>query len=350
MSDAAQSAAMPPLSAQPAGVSWPTQKWPEAEPGPDVDRERIEHVADRAFAAPQVEATGETHALVVVHRGAIVYERYGPEQGRDVPLVSWSMAKSFTHALVGILVRDGKLDVGAPAPVPAWQADDDARRAITLEHMLRMCDGLDFAEEYEDPAKSHVIEMLFGEGKEDVSGYAAARPLAHPPGTWWSYSSGTSNIVAGVLGRAVGGGRDGMLGFMRRELFDRIGMTSADPRFDASGTFIGSSFVFATPRDFARFGLLYLRGGVWEGERLLPEGWVDHARTLTPQSSGWYGAHWWLALDGSGIFHASGYRGQYIAIDPARDLVIVRLGGSVPEQRANVMNSLADVVRAFPRG
>ena len=215
MSDAAQPVEMPPLPAQLAGVSWPTQRWTETEPGADVDRRRIERAAERVFAAPHVEETGETHALVVVHRGAIVYERYGPEQGRDVPLVSWSMAKSFTHALVGLLVRDGKLDVDAPAPVPAWQGNDDARRAITLEHMLRMCDGLDFAEDYENSAKSHVIEMLFGEGKKDVAGYAAARSLAHPPGTWWSYSSGTSNVVAGVLGRAVGGGRDGMLAFMR---------------------------------------------------------------------------------------------------------------------------------------
>ncbi|UCE87992.1 MAG: serine hydrolase [Deltaproteobacteria bacterium] len=339
---------MPPLQPQPSGVPWPTQKWPESELGPDVDRERVAHAVDRVFAAPHVEATGETHALVVVHRGALVLERYGSDYGPDVPLVSWSMAKSFTHALVGILVREGRLEVQAPAAVPAWQGAGDPRGRITLEHLLRMCDGLDFAEDYEVPERSHVIEMLFGSGKDDVAGYAAARPLAHRPGTWWSYSSGTSNIVAGILGRTVGGGRDGMLGFMRRELFDPIGMRRAEPRFDASGTFIGSSFVFATARDFARFGLLYLRGGVWEGAALLPGGWVDHARTVTPQSSGWYGAHFWLALDGSGIFHASGYRGQYIVIDPRRDLVVVRLGGSVPEQRAHVMTFLADLVRAFP--
>ena len=343
---------MPPLPAQPAGVPWPTCAWPETEPGAGVDRARIEGVAERIFAAPssqEMGETGETHALLVVHRGALVFERYGKAQGPNAKLISWSMAKSIPHALVGLRVRDGKLDPSAPAPVPAWRRDGDPRGAITLEQLLRMVDGLDFTEDYVDEGISHVIEMLFGAGKADVAGYAAARPPAHPPGTVWSYSSGTSNIVANILGRSVGGGADGMLAFMRRELFDPLGMTSAEPRFDEAGTFIGSSFVFATARDFARFGLLYLRDGCWEGERLLPEGWVDHARRPTPASQGEYGAHWWLALDGSGIFHASGYRGQYIVVDPSRDLVLVRLGGSTPEQRVAVVHGLSDVVRAFPR-
>jgi CubicO group peptidase (beta-lactamase class C family) len=125
-------------------------------------------------------------------------------------------------------------------------------------------------------------------------------------------------------------------------------MASATPRFDDAGTFVGSSFVFATARDFARFGLLYLRDGVWDGRRILPAGWVDHARTPTPASRGEYGAHWWLAMDGSGIFTANGYRGQYTIVDPTRDLVVVRLGGSTPEQRVNVVHGLAELVRAFP--
>jgi CubicO group peptidase (beta-lactamase class C family) len=337
-----------PLPAPPEGIDWPTRHWPDASPGPDVDRGRVESVLDRVFAAPETEETGETHALLVVHRGVLVAERYGPEQGPDTPLISWSMAKSITHALTGILVRDGRLDVYAPAPVPEWRGAGDPRGGITTEHMLRMCDGLDFVEDYVDQGISHVIDMLFGAGKDDVAGYAASRPLAHAPGTVWNYSSGTSNVLAACLGRIVGGGREAMLAFMRRELFERIGMTTAEPRFDSSGTFIGSSYVFATARDFARFGLLYARDGVWEGERVLPVGWVDRARTPTPASDGEYGAHWWLALDGSGIFNASGYRGQYIVVDPRRDLVLVRLGGSTPEQRVNVVRGIAEIVRAFP--
>jgi CubicO group peptidase (beta-lactamase class C family) len=210
-----------------------------------------------------------------------------------------------------------------------------------------MCDGLDFAENYVDERASDVIDMLFQSGKADVAGFAEARPLAHRPGTVWNYSSGTSNVVSAIAGREVSGGAEGMLAFMRRELFDRLGMASAKPRFDEAGTFIGSSYVFARARDFARFGLLYLRDGVWEGERLLPEGWVDYARTPVAVSDGRYGAHWWLALDGSGIFHASGYRGQYVAIDPRRDLVVARLGNSTPAQRVNVLRALAELVRAF---
>ena len=328
---------------------WPTRSWPERAPGGEVDRRTLEAVFERVFAEPDCEATGETHALLVVQRGAIVAERYATGVDADQTLISWSMAKSILHALVGILVRDGKLDVHASAPVPAWQETGDPRRAITLDQLLRMVDGLDFFEDYVDGQLSHVIDMLFQTGRDDVAAYAEARPLAHPPGTLWNYSSGTRNIVAAIAGRAVGGGEAGMRAFMQRELFDRLGMRSAKPRFDAAGTFIGSSYVFATARDFARFGLLYLRDGVWEDGRILPEGWVAEARRATPASAGEYGAHWWLALDGSGIYNASGYRGQYIVVDPSRDLVLVRLGGSTPEQRVDVVHGLAEIVRCFPR-
>lgn len=340
--------ALPPLPAQSVTTPWPADVWPEVEPAADVDRARLE----RAFAAvlqePAPDATGDTHSLLVVHRGAIVAEGYDSENGADRALVSWSMAKSITHAWVGMLQRDGKLDVTAPARVPEWQGEGDPRRGVTLEQLLRMVDGLDFLEDYVGGDVSNVIDMLFGRGKDDVAGYAASQPLAHPPGTFWSYSSGTSNIVARIAGTAVGGGADGTLEYLHRELFDRLGMTSAKPRFDTAGTFIGSSFVFATARDFARFGLLHLRDGIWDGERLLPEGWVDHARTPTPASAGEYGAHWWLARDGSGRFSANGYRGQFTLCDPARDLVVVRLGGSTPEQRGNVLRNLLEIVESFP--
>jgi CubicO group peptidase (beta-lactamase class C family) len=139
-----------------------------------------------------------------------------------------------------------------------------------------------------------------------------------------------------------------MEAFLHEAIFDPLGMKSAKPRFDRAGTFIGSSYVFATARDFARFGLLYLRDGVWEGRRLLPAGWVDHARSETEASIGRYGAHWWLALDGSGIFTANGFQGQYVVIDPRRDLLLVRLGVSSPEQRVAVIRGLREIVEAFP--
>ncbi len=343
--------AAPPLSAlpaQPGDVAWPTSAWPEAQPAGDVEAAALRRELDRLASGKRGDPTGETHALAVVHRGQLVAERYGAEHDPDESLCSWSMAKSITHALVGILVREGRLDVHAPAPVPAWQDPGDPRRAITLEHLLRMCDGLEFSEDYVDQGVSHVIEMLFGAGKDDVRAYAEARPPAHAPGSVWSYSSGTSNVVSGILGRMLGG-EPGLRAFMTAELFGPLGMQSAEPRFDAAGNFIASSFVFATARDFARFGLLYLRDGLWEGRRILPPGWVDHGRTPTPESKGEYGAHWWLAMDGSGIWNASGYNGQYLVIDSLRDLLVVRLGASGPEKRGAVVHSLARITRAFPR-
>ncbi len=322
--------------------------WPEAEPGPDVDAAALVALGDAAFASPRPE-TGRTLALLAVQRGQLVYERYEAGRSAGDRFRSWSMAKSILHALVGLQVGDGKLDLLAPAPVPRWHtAADDPRAAISLEHLLRMVDGLDFVEIYEETGRSDVVDMLFGPGRADVAAFAEDRPLLHRPGTWWSYSSGTSNIVSAILGRSIGGGEEGLRRFMRERLFAPLGINSAAPRFDPAGTFIASSFCFATARDFARFGLLYLRDGRWEGRRLLPEGWVDHARTATGPSAGYYGAHWWLALDGSGIFSANGFRGQYLVIDPIRDLVVVRLGASTPEERVHVIRMLRDLVRCFP--
>jgi len=174
-------------------------------------------------------------------------------------------------------------------------------------------------------------------------------PLAHPPDSVWCYSSGTSNLVASLAGRALGGGEAAMRAYLARELFARLGMTTAEPRFDAAGTFIGSSFVYASARDFARFGLLYLRDGVWDGERVLPEGWVDYARTPTAHSAGEYGAHWWLPIEGDGMFSANGYQGQYVYVAPARDVVAVRLGVSTSDQQPLVKAWLAELVGRFPR-
>ncbi len=338
-------ALLPALPAQPPDVAWPVPEWPEAAPGSDVDRVRLEALAAAAFAEP--ERYGETHALCLVHQGRLVLERYDDEHAAAATLPSWSMAKSMLHAACGVLVRDGRLDLHAPAPVPAWQAPDDPRREITPDQLLRMSSGLAFVEDYVDTGVSDVIEMLFGAGKADVARFAERFELVHPPGTWFDYSSGTSNVLAGIVRRLVGSGPD-TRAFLERELFGPLGMRSAEPRLDDAGTWIASSFVFATARDFARFGLFYLRDGCWQGRRLLPEGWVDHGRTPSAESFGRYGAHWWLSMDGSGVFSADGYRGQYTVCVPRRDLVVVRLGGSPPEKRPDVLRSLAAIIQCFP--
>lgn len=333
-----------PLPPQPAGVPWPTRRWPPAKKAPPLVAELIEAAFDPAGTMAR------TYAVVVVQGGRLLVERYGgqlPHLDRpaepvtpDTALLSWSMAKSFLHALVGVLVGQGRLDPAAPPPGVPWRVPggsgpapaSDPRRAITVQQMLEMRDGLDFNEDYVDDQVSDTIAMLFGPGRQDVAGYAASRPRRDPPGKRFSYSSGTSNLLAAALKTVVGPG-EAATAFAREHLFGPIGMTSARLGFDDTGTWVASSYLYATARDYARFGLLYLRDGAWEGRRLLPEGWVDHGRwqrSVDPVD-GPYGAHWWVVDDGRGTFWASGYHGQCILVCPGLDVVVVRLGDT-PEE------------------
>jgi CubicO group peptidase (beta-lactamase class C family) len=346
--------ALVPLPPQPGGVPWPTTEWPE---GPVPNGVDLEPLMARMF-----DETGElrtTYAVVVVQGGRIIAERYANEiehwdkpnepVDRTTKLLSWSMAKSMLHAIVGMLVAEGRLDLDAPAPVPRWHEEQgDPRQAITLRHLLEMRDGLDFVEDYVDDQVSDVIHMLFGDGKDDVVAFAEDRPLATTPGERFSYSSGTSNIVSGIVARLLGAGQP-YEDFLRQRLFDPIGMSSATPTFDPAGTWIASSFVYAAARDFARFGLLYLRDGVWDGARLLPEGWVDWARTprSVDDDGSPYGAHWWVIDDDHGTFRASGYEGQSILLCPSLDLIMVRLGKTPEERNDHLKQWRLDLVAAF---
>jgi CubicO group peptidase (beta-lactamase class C family) len=340
-----------PLPPQPPDVPWPTAEWPECDLPASI-RDALTALLDKTFSEPQPETTVQTDDLLVVHRGRIVAERYAPGFGRDDTQPSWSAAKSILQAAVGILVRDGKLDISQPADVPEWQQPGDSRAEITLDQLLHMTPGLRFTEDYVDDRISDVIKMLFRPGYDDMAAFAASFPQDHPPDTVSNYSSGTSNIISAIVKRIVGPG-DEYLAFLRRELFDPIGMTSADPKFDKSGTWIGSSYCFATPRDFARFGLLYLRDGVWEGRRILPEGWVDYARTPAPvepadELDRGYGAHWWtLRGDKHGAFLASGYVGQMIMVAPGLDLIIVRNGNTPAARRMHVRQLARDIIALF---
>jgi CubicO group peptidase (beta-lactamase class C family) len=344
---------------QPTGVAWPTVEWSE---GGDVPA--AVHAASDALFAGGVEppaGEGTSLALVVVHRGWIVHERYGTQPDtpfgpggpvdRNTTLVSWSMAKSITHAAVGCAVGDGLLDTSAPVRVDVWAHDD--RRRITLDHLLQMRDGLDFVEEYvagDDAPVPHVIDMLFGSGSDDVAGYTMARPLKHEPGSHWNYSSGTTNVVTRLLGDVVGHG-EAMEDFLRDRVFAPIGMTSAKPRLDVAGTFIGSSFVYATARDFARFGHLYLRGGEWDGRRLLSADWVRGAaemHAVDPEIGHGYGRHWWLWKNRPDVLAALGYEGQRTIVDTSRDLVVVHLGKWTYENQPTLDDRLDAIVTAFP--
>jgi hypothetical protein len=202
-----------PLPPQPAGVPWPTEAWPTADPDPAVAGRLVALLDD---LTGDVDRYGTTYAVAVAHRGVLVAERYGGVlEHWDRPfepvepttrLMSWSMAKSILHAVVGTLVGEGRLALEGPAPVPEWSDPADPRHAITLDDLLEMRDGLAFSEDYADAGVSDVIEMLFGAGEADMAHFAADRPLAHPPGTVFNYSSGTSNIVSGIVARQVGPG------------------------------------------------------------------------------------------------------------------------------------------------
>ena len=333
----------------PAMPIWPHDDWQTSDPAPGTDADGIGRLLDRAFAQPP--ELGLTLAVVAVQGGTVVAERYADDAGPDSTFISWSMAKSMTQALVGMLVGDGRLDIDAPADVPEWQHDGRAR--ITVRALLDMCSGLEFCEDYVDAGSSHVIEMLFGAGMADHATYAASFPLVAEPGTVWNYSSGTTNIVARIAGRAIGTGREDTERYLRDRLVGPLGMRSTTPKFDDAGTFVGSSYVYATARDFARFGYLYLHDGVWDGTRLLPDGWVDAARTpvgpaVGPDERHGYGAHWWLWRHDPTVLAACGYEAQRIIVDPARDLVLVRLGKSPAELGPAVDEWLDEVRNRFP--
>jgi CubicO group peptidase (beta-lactamase class C family) len=343
-----------PLPDRPTGVAWPTDDWPM---GPVPDGVDLGPALAEAFDPDG--PLHQTYAVVVIHHGRLVVERYdgllpqwdkpGKPVRSDTPLLSWSMAKSMLHAVVGMLVDEGRLVLEDPAPVPEWQAPGDPRGAITLQQLLEMRDGLDFLEEYEDPERSDVLQMLFGSGQGDMAAYAADRPLAVPPGTRFNYSSGTSNIVSGIVARTLGPGEP-YRRFLADRLFGPLGMTSATTTFDDAGTWVAASYVYATARDYARFGLLYLRDGVWDGIRLLPEGWVDHGRrprSVDPDDGDWYGSHWWTRDNPFGTFWASGHEGQYIDVCPDLDLVLVRMGRTDADHSEELKAWRTRVIGAF---
>jgi CubicO group peptidase (beta-lactamase class C family) len=320
-----------------------------------VSQAALTAAVSRAFLEPNPQRRRRTLAVVVMHRGELVAEQYADGIGPETPLVGWSMTKSVMNALTGILVLDGRLALDAPFPIARWQASGDPRAAITLNHLLRMSSGLHFDEGMANPG-SDVMRMLLTTG--DMATFAANKDLEFAPGTRWQYSSGTTNIIAAGI-RELMQDEAEYLRFPRRSLFDRIGMSSAVLETDAAGTFVGSSHLYATPRDWARFGQLYLQDGIWNGERVLPEGWVAYTTSPAPADEAQrYGAHFWLQVPEeyagtdpqlpSGTFHAAGHEAQFVTIVPSRDIVIVRLGRTRYADAWDHPAFVRDVLAAIP--
>jgi CubicO group peptidase (beta-lactamase class C family) len=362
--DSEASLALPGGIADARPILDPAMPWPLGGDGPVARASAaIEAALDRAFEEPRPSAEGRvrhTTAVVVAHDGQLIAERYAPGYSPETPMLSWSMAKSVTAALVGIAVGDGRLALRERAPVPEWAGENDPRRAITLDQLLRMSSGLGFNEHY--GPTNDVSRMLFTE--PDTGAFAARSPLIAAPDTVWSYSSGTSNIVARILRELHGNDLAALVRASRERLFDPVAMTSAFLEPDASGTFIGSSFAFMTARDWARFGELHRRDGVWNGRRILPEGWVRYVTTPTPAApNGRYGAHWWLNAGNpkdptqrpwpalpTDSYAATGHSGQYVVVVPSAKLVVVRLGLSEPDDgNVGAVELVAEVIRALDR-
>ena len=326
------------------------------------------------------ESEGRTLALLVMKDGEVAAEWYGSSPGTPFgpgepitsssTLISWSMAKSITHALIGIAMSDGLLDVNDVAPLASLQAD--GHPSIRWIDLLEMRSGLAFVEDYIDASVSHCLEMLFsGEehrGVPDMGEYAASLGRDFVPGVHWSYASGTTNILCKMLGDLLAGGDVASVGAVRRQeaierfaherLFEPIGAMSPIMKFDATGTFVGSSYVYATARDFAAFGELYRRGGALvDGTQLLPVGWHDHARTWVahdPEGSGphgfSYGRHWWIWPDFEGSLVAQGFQGQYIFVLPEAGLTMVHLGITDTDVAVPLVAGLGDIARALIDG
>ncbi|HEY2256886.1 MAG TPA: serine hydrolase [Variovorax sp.] len=309
-----------------------------ADPAPSSDP-ALGAALDHAFAEPAQGPQRHTQAVLVVHGDRIIAERYAAGIGVDTPLTGWSATKSMTNALLGILVRQGRLDMNAPAPVAAWADPRDPRHAITPDQLLRMTSGLDIGQTLNDVSPfDPAARMLFVE--HDMAAFAERAPLAHPPGTHWNYTDPNTLLLSRIVRDAAGGDAAGTYAFVQRELFDKLGMQHATLEFDGAGTPVGSSQLWAPARDWARLGLLYLHDGVAGGERILPPGWVAYSARPTPgaeyvgyaagfwtnRGSG-YGASYRIAAGiPADAFMARGTYGQYVLIIPSQDLVIVRLG------------------------
>jgi len=324
------------LPAQPEGnadsIAWPMGDKISDSLVAGVDYAQINAALDDAFSEPQATRPKNTLAILVVFDGQIIAERYAPGITKNSALMGWSMTKSLTNGIIGRLVQEGKLKLHEPAPVAEWKSDN--RKDITLNNLMQASSGLEWNESYFTPGHFHTMFM----NRDDKGGYAAAQKLEYPIGSHFEYSSGTTNLISKIARGAIGD--EAYPRYVYENFFHKIGMRHLLIEPDASGTLVGSSYGYASARDWARFGLLYLNDGVWNGERLLPEGWAAYSSTpATSAKLGEYGAQFWLnagAKDNPGQSHnpglpvdeygAEGFEEQNVFIIPSKKLVMVRLG------------------------
>lgn len=346
----------------PLPVSAEALKAVTANPG--VSREDLARRVDSLFTATDAE---ETRALVVMQSGRLIAERYAPGYHENTRFVSWSMAKSITGVMIGMLISDGRLRLDEPAPIPAWQRPGDPRGEITLRQLLQMRSGLRHAEAISPPWKSDEVRMLFLDGRDAMARYAEDQPLQYEPGRKWVYSTATSVILADLAARVLAQAPDpesrrrAVADYLRTRLFEPVGMRSMLPEFDASGTLIGGSLIHGTARDWARFGEFLRNRGAVAGAQLVPRQWIDFMVTPSPREAQ-YGAQIWLnrtPTSGKSVlfpdrgprdlFACLGHLGQYVLVSPSRKLVVVRLGNTPEDRLDPVSERLGELVALFKR-
>lgn len=278
-----------------------------------------------AFVESDPEKQKNTRAVVVLYKGQLVGEQYADGITPNTPLLGWSMTKSLTATMIGLLAEEGKIDIDAPAALENWQNTEKAK--ITVDHLLQMSSGMDFWENYEERSDANI--MLWE--SDSMGKYAQSVPLAFEPGEQWYYSSGTSNILA-MLARQYFNSNEEYWNYMNRKVFYPIGAYNVTIEPDGAGNFVGSSFGWAPARDWARIGQLYLNKGQWAGQQILPKSWVDYVQQPVADSDGWYGGHFWQNDGGRypdltrDLYSMDGFQGQRVMIIPSEELVIVRLG------------------------
>jgi CubicO group peptidase (beta-lactamase class C family) len=297
------------LRRQLACVPWPTHGWPTGPLPAGVDPAKVRAAAD-TLVGP-----GRADSVVVIHGGRLVYEQYAPGVTADSIEPSFSISKSFTSTVIGLLVDQKALKLDAPAPIPEWSSPTDARHAITLRNLLHMASGLQWNEDYSLAPDSDVLQMVLA---GDEAGYAVSRPLANPPGTVWNYSTGDTAVLGRIIADTAGVSGDAYLAYLHRVLFDPLGIDPVEPGFDSVGHWLAGWQTNTTTRNFAKLGLLYLRNGMWENERFLSPKWVKFVRT--PGAFRFYGGQFWLEADRS--FEMIGLFGQRVHIIPRLDLII----------------------------
>lgn len=349
-----------------------------AEPPPEpLSKAALDAVADNAGAPREQVARelddlfsksdlGETRAAVIMHGGAIAAERYAPGYDADTRFVSWSMAKTVTAVMIGMLVADGRLRLDETPPVPHWQRPGDPRGEITLRQLLQMRAGLDHTEAGDPPYESSEVRMLFLDGRDDMAAWAEAQPLEAEPGAKFEYSSNTTVILADIAARVLSASDDPDLrrravdDYLRARVFAPLAMDSMVAEYDASGTLIGGSLMHGTARDWARFGEFLRNKGSYRGSQLVPRRWVEFMTRPSPRSAHYGGQTWLNRPTGERehplfpdraaqtLFAAIGHMGQYVLVSPAQGITVVRLGHSDAPQRAVLLQELADVVALYP--